>query len=95
MTGYGKILRYMASALPVVAFLQNASDGHGIVKSAKCGFSADSANKDACVQSMRNLLSKLDSFGEFGESGKSYATKHFSKEACVSQFESILEEAAT
>jgi len=91
----GKILGYMAAGLPVVAFLQSSSDGHGVVKSAQCGFSADSADKDACVQSMRNLLSQRDSFAEFGESGKSYATKHFSKEVCVSQLESMLEEAAT
>mgnify|MGYP001010924954 CR=1 FL=1 len=91
----GKILGYMAAGLPVVAFLQSSSDGHGVVKSAQCGFSADSADKDACVQSMRNLLSQKDSFAEFGKSGKSYATKHFSKEVCVSQLESMLEEVAT
>jgi len=90
----GKILRYMASGLPVVAFLQNASDGHGIVKSAKCGFSADSANKDACVQSMRTLLSQRGSFAKLGQNGKRYAAEYFSKEVCVSQLESMLEKSA-
>jgi len=86
----GKILDYMAVGLPIAAFLQTSSDGHRIIKSAQCGFSADSADKDACVNSMRNLLSQRDSFARFGQNGKSYANKHFSKEVCVSQLESML-----
>jgi glycosyltransferase involved in cell wall biosynthesis len=88
----GKILGYMAAGLPVAAFLQSSSDGHGIIKSAQCGFSADSADKDACIQSMCTLLSQRDSFAKLGQNGKSYVTKHFSKEVCVSQLESMLED---
>ncbi|HIB16107.1 MAG TPA: glycosyltransferase, partial [Candidatus Lambdaproteobacteria bacterium] len=91
----GKILGYMAAGLPVAAFLQSSSDGHGVIKSAQCGFSADSADKDACVQSMCTLLSQRDSFAKLGQNGKSYATEHFSKEVCVSQLESMLEDTAT
>jgi len=91
----GKILGYMAAGLPVAAFLQSSSDGHGVIKSAQCGFSADSADKDACVQSMCTLLSQRDSFAKLGQNGKSYAAKHFSKEVCVSQLESMLEDTAT
>ncbi len=91
----GKILGYMAAGLPVAAFLQSSSDGHGIIKSAKCGFSADSADKDACVQSMCTLLSQRDSFAKLGQNGKRYVTKHFSKEVCVSQLESMLEGTAS
>jgi colanic acid biosynthesis glycosyl transferase WcaI len=86
----GKILGYMAAGLPVAAFLQSSSDGHGVVKSAQCGFSVDSADKDACVQSMKNLLSQSDSFAKLGQNGKNYATENFSKEVCVSQLESML-----
>ena len=91
----GKILGYMAAGLPVAAFLQSSSDGHGVIKSAQCGFSADSSDKDACVQSMCTLLSQRDSFAKLGQNGKSYATEHFSKEVCVSQLESILEDTAS
>jgi len=85
-----KILGYMAAGLPIAAFLQSSSDGQVIVKSAQCGFSVDSADKDACVQSMKNLLSKSDSFAKLGENGKNYAKENFSKEVCVSQLESML-----
>jgi len=91
----GKILGYMAAGLPVAAFLQSSSDGHGVIKSAQCGFSADSADKDACVQSMCTLLSQRDSFTKLGQNGKSYVTKKFSKEVCVSQLESMFEDTAT
>ena len=91
----GKILGYMSAGLPIAAFLQASSDGHGIIKSAQCGFSADSADKDACVQSMRDLFNKKDSLAKLGMNGKSYAIQHFSKEACVSQLESMLENIVT
>ena len=86
----GKILGYMAAGLPIAAFLHSSSDGHGVIKAAQCGFSADSANKDACIQSMRDLMSHTDSFKGLGEKGKCYAAKHFSKELCVSKLELML-----
>jgi len=91
----GKILGYMAAGLPIAAFLQTSSDGHRIIKSAQCGFSADSADKDSCVKSMKNLLSQSNSFSKLGHNGKSYASKHFSKEVCISQLESMLEKTVT
>ncbi len=91
----GKILGYMAAGLSLAAFLQSKSDGHGIIKSAKCGFSVDSADKDSCVQSMKNLLAQSDSFAKLGQNGKNYATENFSKEVCVSQLESILWKSTT
>lgn len=87
----GKILGYMSARLPVAAFLQSSSDGHEIIKYAKCGFSADSADKEACVLAMQSLMSKSDSFTELGMSGKSYAKEHFSKEVCLSKLESMFE----
>ena len=88
----GKILGYMAAGLPIAAFLQSSSDGHIIIKSAQCGFSASSDDKDACVELMEHLLSLKDSFPKFGYNGKNYAKKHFSKQICISKLESILEE---
>jgi len=87
----GKILGYMAAGLPIAAFLQTSSDGHRIIKSSQCGVSVDSSDKNACVRSMRQLLSQRNSFAKLGLNGKSYANKHFSKEVCISQLESMLE----
>ena len=90
----GKILGYMAAGLPVAGFLQSSSDGHGVIQSAQCGFSADSNDKNACVQAMRGLMLLSDSFAELGQNGKNYATENFSKEVCVSKLESMLIEVA-
>jgi len=86
----GKILGYMAAGLPIVAFLQSSSDGHGIVKSARCGFSANSADKDACVKTMKDLMLYSEALAELGQKGKCYASKHFSRKVCVSKLESML-----
>lgn len=86
----GKILGYMASGLPIVAFLQSSSDGHEVVKSAQCGFSSDSANKDSCVKTMEDMMSHRNSFTQMGENGKNYVIENFTKEACVSNLESML-----
>ena len=91
----GKILGYMAAGLPVAAFLQFSSDGHGVVKSAQCGFAADSADKGACVQAMQALMSHIDTFEEMGQKGKQYVAENFSKEVCVSQLEAMFEEDTT
>ena len=80
----------MAAGLPVAAFLQKSSDGHAIIKSAQCGVSVDSSNKDACVYAMQKLMSNSASLLEMGKSGKSFVAKNFSKEVCVSKLEPML-----
>jgi len=86
----GKILGYMAAGLPIAAFLQSSSDGHGIVRTAQCGFSTDSDDKEGCVHAMRNLMSLSNSFSDMGKNGKKYAKNNFSKKSCISRLESIL-----
>ena len=82
----------MAAGLPIVAFLNSASDGHAIIKNAACGVSADSGNIAACAAAMRELLKRHDAFSEIGARGKKYAATHFSREGCVSKMESLLRE---
>ena len=86
----GKILGYMAAGLPVVAFLQSQSDGHGIVQAAECGVTADSADLDACVEAFKKMLRQAERFEAIGAAGRNYAIQHFSKEACVSAMERML-----
>ena len=86
----GKILGHMASGLPVVAFLHTASDGHAMIADAKCGVSADSDDVNNCAKVLRSLMQRSDEFESIGLAGKQYASKHFSKEVCVSQLEAML-----
>ena len=86
----GKILGHMAAALPVAAFLHEASDGHALILEANCGVSADSADIEACLMVMENLMSRDADFQRLGNAGKAYAKLNFSKQNCVSQLESML-----
>ena len=90
----GKILGYMAAGLPIAAFLQSLSDGHSIIQAAKCGISADSADKDECVRSMCKLIEKSETLKKIGQSGKLYSKENFSKKVCVSQLETMFEKNA-
>jgi colanic acid biosynthesis glycosyl transferase WcaI len=86
----GKILGHMAAALPVVAFLHAASDGHSLIDQANCGASADSSDFEACLMAMQNLVDRHAELQQLGNAGKKYAKLNFSKQNCVSQLESIL-----
>ena len=86
----GKILGHMAAGLPVAAFLHTASDGHALIREACCGVSANSADIEACVAVLEDLLSNSASFEQIGAAGKHYAIEHFSKQVCVSQLEAML-----
>lgn len=86
----GKILGHMAAGLPVAAFLHTASDAHQLISDAQCGVSANSADVQACVKVMKDLLSRESEFAHIGLAGKQYAKQHFSKEVCVSQLEAML-----
>ena len=86
----GKILGHMAAGLPVAAFLHTQSDAHALIAQAQCGVSENSANVQACVQAMKNLLANEAAFSEIGQCGREYAIKHFSKDVCVSELETML-----
>lgn len=86
----GKILGHMAAGLPIAAFLQAASDGHQLIRDAKCGVSGDSADTNACITAMTDLLSNEEQLQRLGKAGQDYAIAHFSKEVCVTQLEQML-----
>ena len=91
----GKILGHMAAGLPIAAFLHSASDGHQLIRDAKCGVSGDSANKMACVNAMKELLANEEKLQLLGKAGQNYAIAHFSKEVCVTQLEQMLDPKST
>jgi glycosyltransferase involved in cell wall biosynthesis len=88
----GKILGYMAAGLPVVAFLHPNSDGHGIIRNAGCGVSADSGDEAACEKIMRCFMQDKLDLDALARRGKKYVASNFSKEICVDQLEELLEE---
>jgi glycosyltransferase involved in cell wall biosynthesis len=86
----GKILGHMASGLPVAAFVHTASDAHALIAEAQCGVSANSGDLDACVQAIQTLMTQAFEFNKIGQLGKDYASKHFSKEVCVTELVNLI-----
>lgn len=83
----GKLWGFMASARPVIAFLQPASDGHRIIKEAQCGYSVNSDNLDKAVDLVRKIYSEQNQLDALGMNGYNYVSTHFSRQACVSKLE--------
>jgi glycosyltransferase involved in cell wall biosynthesis len=86
----GKILGYMASKMPIAAFLHAKSDGHAVILESGSGVTANSDDIDSCITQMTDLLSRAEDFHIMGEKGFEYAKKHFSKDKCISQLEEML-----
>ncbi len=80
----GKILGYMAASLPIVALLNKESDGHLMIKEAECGYSMVS---DATPEKVKEMILKVfaekDKLKQFGENGKRYVNKYFTKRVCI------------
>ena len=86
----GKILAYMASKIPVAAFLNRESDGHGIIADAGCGASAVSDSEDEVLDAIMSMYKQRKSLNRMGERGNKYLLKHFEKDICLTKLETLL-----
>ncbi|MGD9819530.1 MAG: glycosyltransferase family 4 protein, partial [Desulfomonilaceae bacterium] len=86
----GKILSYMASGVAVLAFLNEQSDGHQIIKDANCGYSAISSDPAELVRLVQKIYEQREHLDELGLNGYHYAVSNFSKESCVNELEKAL-----
>jgi len=88
----GKLMGYMAGSLPVVAVLNRESDGHDIVKRAKCGFSLLPDDEDGIADAILTLESDNRLRMDMGKSGLEFAHNYFSLEYAVNIYEKIFRE---
>lgn len=86
----GKILGYMAASIPVIAFLNKESDGHKIIRDARCGYSAVSDNIERAVETVEKIYNERSRLKEYGENGFTYAIKNFEKDICIRHLEELL-----
>jgi len=87
----GKILGYMAARIPVLAYLNQKSDGHSIIQTARCGYSAVSDNIKRGTELLFKLYHERDTLNVLGENGYRYAVEHFSKKRCIDRLESFFQ----
>lgn len=88
----GKIIGFMAGAIPVAAFLNKESDGHKLIRDAQAGYSLLSDDAGEAAGLLRKIYNEREKIAEFGANGYNYVKKHFSREICISALESLLKQ---
>ena len=87
----GKILGYMAASIPVVAFLNSQSDGHHIIREAKCGYSMLSNDYRKAAELIKKVYNDRENLKQFGYNGFNYAKAHFSRKASIDKLEQLIQ----
>ena len=88
----GKILSFMAASIPVIAFLNKESDGHILIREAKCGYSILSDNEKDAAGLVAKVYNEKEQLSQYGKNGYQYVVDNFSKEKCISKLEKVLQE---
>ena len=85
----GKILGYMSASVPIIAFLNKESDGHKIIREAKCGYSLISEDVDKAKDLILKIYNERNNLNEQGENGYKYVSLNFQKEFCLNKLEKL------
>lgn len=87
----GKIIVFMASSVPVIAFLNKESDGHYIIKEAKCGYSILSDDWEKAADLVKMIYNERGRLLQYGRNGYQYVVDNFSKNKCIDKLEHIIQ----
>ncbi len=87
----GKLMGYMFSGLPVLAFLNKESDGHKIIKDANCGFTFTPENEDRILEAVLKLEKDKEVRITMGKNAEEFSKKNFTLEAALDKYEKIFE----
>jgi colanic acid biosynthesis glycosyl transferase WcaI len=85
-----KLLTIMAAARPVLASMPLDGDAPKIVADSRAGILSPAGNALALADAVRLLMSDPERAATFGQNGREYALRHFSRPACIRQFELVL-----
>jgi len=81
----GKILGYMAAGVPILAFLNNESDGHKIIQSAQCGYSCVWGDLKEAENVIRKMFEEKKKLSDLGKNGYDYVKSNFSKDKIINE----------
>jgi glycosyltransferase involved in cell wall biosynthesis len=85
-----KLLTIMAAARPVLASLPLAGDAPKIVAEAHAGIVSPAGDETALANAVRLLKRDPQRAAAFGQAGREYAIRCFSRPTCIRQFEQVL-----
>ena len=87
----GKLVAFLAASIPVIALLNKESDGHLIIKEAKCGYSINSnASTDEINSIIIEIYNERDKLSQYGKNGYRYVLTHFEKNMCIDKIKNLV-----
>ena len=89
-----KLLTIMAAARPVLASVPLGGDAPAIVTDARAGIVSPAGDAPALADAIRLLKRDPKRATIFGQSGREYAIRLFSRPACIRHFEKVLRDIA-
>jgi len=81
----GKFLGYLAGSLPIVAFLNNNSDGFSLIEKAKCGYAVESNNINEAVKVIKKIYIEKEKLKESVYSKNIYGSEKSLKNSRVTR----------
>ncbi len=88
----GKILGYMAAGMPILAFLNKESDGHNIIKDAKCGYSCVWGDLEKAEELLKKMYLKRDELPILGRNGYKYVKANYDREKIIDKIVELINE---
>lgn len=86
-----KLAGYMLSSKPVLAFIDTGSDTADIIKNAGCGWIIPAGNEKMLTTKMKEIRTlPTEELLSLGESGRSYALAHLSKNVNLEKLSAIV-----
>ena len=87
----GKLLSIMASGRPVVASIPLSGDTPKIISKYECGIAVQAGDLDSLASEILRLYNDKDLRESMGKKGREASVAVFAKEACVAEYEKIIE----
>lgn len=84
-----KLLNVMASGRPVIASMNLKGDAPKIIRNAKCGYCVEADDVEGFSEAILKLYHEPVLRKEFGENGRAYVVKHFSRKVCIEKYEKL------
>ncbi|MFA5386669.1 MAG: glycosyltransferase family 4 protein [Candidatus Paceibacterota bacterium] len=85
----GKFMGYLGAGLPIVAFLNEESDGFPLIDEAGCGYACRSNDLDGAVEIVKKIYGKREELEIFGKNARKYALSNLTVDSCIVKFEKL------
>lgn len=84
-----KIFNIMASARPILAVAEAASEAARLVRRERCGVVVPPAQPALLAETVKTLRDRSRELTEWGRNGRAALEKHYSREACLARYDAI------